>query len=385
MDSANGRSASFVTRMTAEGPGAIGVLRIWGPKAVEVADRAFRPRSGRKPLRDSASGELRLGWFGGDEVVALLMDDESTGNVEVEIQGHGSELLIDSLIRLLATLEIAHATRDAYLAAHGIRKLERLALEKLGHAGTARAAAVLYRQSRGALRADLEIIASAIDQRDIAAATGALDELLRTTDFGTRLAGGFRVALAGLPNVGKSTLINALAGYERSVVSPTPGTTRDAVDVAVVLDGWPIVLTDTAGLRDATADPLEAEGIRIAREEHRRADVVLKMSECGQEPAPEETGSRVIEVRTKADLATAEIIELATRSASGVSVVSALTGEGLEGLIERIVRAVAPAELAEREAVVFDESLATSLRKIHVFLTSGELDSARHSLDDWLN
>ncbi|MBI1321845.1 hypothetical protein GC170_01465 [bacterium] len=376
--------AGFVTRMTAEGPGAIGVLRIWGASAFEVADRVFRPRIGRRPLRDSAPGELRLGWFGGDEVVAVLIQEESTGLMEVEIQGHGSELLLDALIELLAKHRIASASRDDYIKAHGIRRLERLAIEKLGQSTTTRSANVLYRQSRGAMRANLEKIGVAIDANDIEAAALELDDLLRTADFGTRLASGFRVALAGPPNVGKSTLINALAGFERSVVSPTPGTTRDAVDVAVVLDGWPIVLTDTAGLRAATADPLEAEGIRIAREEHRRADLVLKMTECSSEPDLCEYDARTIDVRTKADLATDEEIERAARMASGPVIVSAQAGDGLEGLMERIVQTVAPIELAERSAVVFDESLARSLREVRLNLSNGEIDSARSDLWHWL-
>lgn len=384
MDAEIVRPAGYVTRMTAEGPAAICVLRIWGPSAVEVADRTFRPRSGQRPLRESAPGELRLGWFAGDEVVALLIHDETTGSIEVEIQGHGSELLIDGLIRLLTMHGIAGATRDDYLKAHGIRRIERLAIEKLGQAVTTKAAAVLYRQVRGALRVNLEKIAEAIDRNKIEAAIGELDDLLRTADFGTRLASGFRVALAGPPNVGKSTLINALAGFERSVVSSTPGTTRDAVDVAIVLDGWPIVLTDTAGLREATADPLEAEGIRIAREEHRRADVILKMTECGLEPEPFGYGLRVIDVRTKADLATGETIELAARSASDVVVVSARTGDGVEELIGRIVQAVLPQELAERGSILVDESLTSSLREIRENLESGALESAKIALRDWL-
>lgn len=384
MDGSNVRPASYVTRMTAEGPGAIGVLRIWGPSAVESADRAFRPRTGRRPLRESQPSELRLGWFGGDEVIAVLIHDESTGSIEVEIQGHGSEILIDSLIRLLTTHEIVCTSRDDYLKAHGIRSLERMAIDKLGHSVTSRAAAVLYRQSRGALRLDLEKIAVVIDQNEIVVAISELDGLLRTVDFGTRLSSGFRVALAGPPNVGKSTLINALAGFERSVVSPTPGTTRDAVDVAIVLDGWPIVLTDTAGLREATSDPLEIEGIRIAREEHRRADVVLKMTEYGLDPDPIEYGSSVIDVRTKADLALPEAIERAVSLAGDAVIVSARTGDGLEMLIQRILQRVAPTEVAKRSAIVFDESLARSLRTIRENLASGALASARIELRDLL-
>jgi tRNA modification GTPase len=372
----------YVTRMTAAGPGAIAVLRLWGERALDAANEEFRPRVGKRSLAESTVGELRLGWFGGDEVVAVLIDDSSTGSVEVEIQGHGSEILVDSLIRRLATRGIVPATRDEYLKAHGVKRLERLATAVLGRAETTRAAAVLYRQSQGATRAALEPILEAIDANDIASAIFRIDGLLRTAPFGVRLASGFRVALAGPPNVGKSTLINALAGFERTVVSPIPGTTRDAVDVSIVLDCWPIILTDTAGLRDVTADPLEAAGIRIARDEHRRADLVLRMTEWGHEPITLNVDDHVIDVRTKADLA-----EQADRTKVEPSavVVSAKTGEGLEFLIDRVVDRIAPAEIVASNAVVFDEELAQSLNDVRKAVENGDTEAARSILRAWLD
>lgn len=371
----------FVTRMTAEGPGAIAVLRVWGESAVDIVDRVFRPRSGRKRLAESAPGEIRLGWFGGDEVVALLIEDYVTGRIEVEIQGHGSELLIDSLVRLLESHGVERASRDTFLEAHGVRKLERLAMAKLGQATTPQAAAVLYRQVRGSMRNVLSSISADLQRGELDKAIADLDNLLTSAKFGTRLAGGFRVALAGPPNVGKSTLINALAGYERAVVSPIPGTTRDAVDVSIVLEGWPIVLTDTAGLRDSTTDPLEAEGIKIARTEHRRADVILRLTECGQARIEMVSNDHVIDVSTKSDLARPEDVESARLSSV---VISARTGEGLDSLVERLVGDLAPAEIANCEAVVFDHELERSLRLIREETSEGAVDSARSRLREWL-
>ncbi len=382
MSGSDNTPAGFVTRMTAEGPGAIAVLRVWGESAVEIVDRVFRPRSGRKRLAESAPGEIRLGWFGGDEVVALLIEDAVTGRIEVEIQGHGSELLIDSLVRLLESHGVERAKCEAFLEAHGVRKLERLAMAKLGQATTAQAAAVLYRQVSGSMRKVLSSISADLDRGEPEKAIAELDNQLNTAKFGTRLASGFRVALAGPPNVGKSTLINALAGYERAVVSPIPGTTRDAVDVSIVLEGWPIVLTDTAGLREATTDPLEAEGIHIARTEHRRADVILRLTECGQEPIELDLHVRVIDVSTKSDLARPEDVESARLDSI---VISARTGEGLERLVERLVGELAPAGIAGSEAVVFDQELERSLRRIRAEASDGAIESARSSLREWLD
>lgn len=371
----------FVTRMTAEGPGAVAVLRVWGESAAEVVGRLFQPRSGRKGLADSRPGEIRLGWFGGDEVVALLVENAATGRVDVEIQGHGSELLIESLVQLLESHGAVAATPQAFLAAQGVKKLERLALDALGRAATTQAAAVLYRQAHGALRTALNSIADELASGNADSAAASLETLSKTANFGTRLVSGFRVALAGPPNVGKSTLVNALAGYERAVVSPIPGTTRDAVDVAVVLHGWPIVLTDTAGLRLETSDLLEAEGIRIAMDEHRRADVVLRLTQCGDWPIALETGENVIDVSTKADLATSAVAERWRRSSV---VISAVTGEGIDQLVDRIVATLAPAEIAGAEAVVFDVALARSLGEIRANVVSGASDAARTQLNDWL-
>ena len=108
-----------------------------------------------------------------------------------------------------------------------------------------------------------------------------IERLLERERIGSRLISGWKVALAGRPNVGKSRLLNALAGYTRAIVDPMPGTTRDLVTVRTSMDGWPVELADTAGLR-ASADTIEAEGIRRARAYQAEADLrvlVLDRSE----------------------------------------------------------------------------------------------------------
>src|SRR5205807_1170609 len=148
------------------------------------------------------------------------------------------------------------------------------ALEKLAHARTERTAAILLDQANGALETALKAIREQLRQRDATSARQSLDELLKFAALGQRLVEPWRVVVAGAPNVGKSSLVNALAGYQRSVVAPVPGTTRDVVTTALAFDGWPVELADTAGLRDA-ADELEEAGVARARATLLAADLVV--------------------------------------------------------------------------------------------------------------
>jgi tRNA modification GTPase len=148
---------------------------------------------------------------------------------------------------------------------------------------------------------------------------------------GERVRSGLVFAVAGAPNVGKSSLVNALAGRDVAIVSPVPGTTRDAVEARIVLGGVPVTLVDTAGLH-ATSDAIEAEGIRRARARAAEADLVLAVHEAGGGPAigPEAlpAAENVLAIANKVDRAPAS-------PDSGIAV-SALTGCGLDGLRRRL-------------------------------------------------
>ncbi|HET6605831.1 MAG TPA: tRNA uridine-5-carboxymethylaminomethyl(34) synthesis GTPase MnmE [Rhodopila sp.] len=142
---------------------------------------------------------------------------------------------------------------------------------------------------------------------------------------GEKLREGLFFAVTGAPNVGKSTLINALAGRDVAIVSPVPGTTRDALETRVVLGGVPVTLVDTAGLR-ATDDPIEAEGVRRARARAAEADLAVVLVEAGDD-APD---------RPEASLLVASKADLGRPGPDGALRISALTGEGMQGLRDRL-------------------------------------------------
>lgn len=363
---------TYVTQFTAEAPGAIAVLRIWGTDAIGVADRLFRPKHGQRGLGLSQAGELRLGWFGIDEVVALVVPTKGKFT-EVEIQGHGSPILIQSIIQSLQEYGVVVVDQDRYLKSHGVLWLERKAREHFYRVSAPKAAEVLWRQVDQSLRRTLEQIQAKLVDCQTGTAVELIERLLQTADWGTRLSCGFTVALAGSPNVGKSTLVNALAGFERVLVSPIAGTTRDLVDVALNIDGWPLVLTDMAGLREETTDALEASGIELARVRQNVADLVIRLYGPDEQILPKSISDNDLVVVTKQDLTKV------TDMPDGVLAISAKSGQGLDLLMARMIGQLIPEHESEERlagAVVFDREIESELNEVRAILDQDAIDTA---------
>ncbi|MDP2657766.1 MAG: GTP-binding protein, partial [Candidatus Deferrimicrobium sp.] len=178
-----------------------------------------------------------------------------------------------------------------------------------------------------------------------------LEELLRSYEAGRRFRDGAPVVIAGVANVGKSLLLNRLAGEERAIVMETPGTTRDYLHADVAIGGVPVTLIDTAGLRETT-DPVEREGVRRSREIVASADLVLfvldgsRTASMGDRSAYEEVASLPhLLLLNKSDLAAAEEGSgFAGAGKRGTLRLSAKTGEGIGDLVAAVAREVAPAE-----------------------------------------
>src|SRR5207248_5393874 len=165
-----------------------------------------------------------------------------------------------------------------------------------------------------------------------------LQSLDRLAGLGRHLTVPWRLVVAGAPNVGKSSLINALAGYQRCVVAATPGTTRDVVTTSLAIDGWPVEIADTAGLRTALAD-LEQQGIGLARQAVATADLCLWVLDASAALVwPEFSIANVCFVINKVDLEAAWDLEQANHAVR----VSALTGSGLAGLCAAISQRLVP-------------------------------------------
>jgi tRNA modification GTPase len=212
------------------------------------------------------------------------------------------------------------------------------AMVDLARAPTVRTAEILLDQWHGALERDLCELTSP-GSPDLV--RRRIETLLARERMGSRLIAGWKVALAGRPNVGKSHLLNALAGYTRAIVDPTPGTTRDLVTVRTSMNGWPVELADTAGLR-FSSDTIEVEGIHRARAYQSQADLVVLVLDQSQPLTAADCELMNIHragliVANKADLPAAWETEGRVSSK-----VSAETGEGIERLVDLVSNRLVP-------------------------------------------
>jgi len=374
-----GADDTIVAMATPPGRSALAVVRLSGPRAHEIASRLLDPwrsapgASYRARLTDPATGRV----IERPVVTTYRAPRSYTGDDLVELSVHGGRVgpartlgvLLDAGARLALPGEF---TRRAVAAG----KLDMLQAEAIGDlidaesqvmhdAALAQLDGQLSRRVAELREAVLRVEAmiaydidfpeedsGPIDPARVVGATAALgeslDRLLGTAAAGEVVRRGARVVLAGAPNVGKSSLFNALVGHDRAIVTALPGTTRDAIEAVVDLGAWPVRLVDTAGLRESV-DPIEQLGVAMTARALAEADVVLA---CGDSPsslgeavagAAARTAAPVMAVRTKGDLAPPSSDLVPDRYELGAErpvVVSAVTGGGLAELRARLERLV---------------------------------------------
>ncbi|MBV6520032.1 MAG: tRNA modification GTPase MnmE [Gemmatimonadaceae bacterium] len=389
---------------TAHGRGAIAILRLSGPEAFEIARRVLRrtPQTGRSvvltTLLDPDSGETI------DRVLATRFDPPHsyTGEPLVELSTHGGSAVPAAAMRVLLQQGARQArpgefTQRAFLAgkldlvqAEGIAELvdaeteahRRIALSQVD-GGLSRLLDELQRQMLGveALLAyeidfpgedDGPLSRQAVGE-SAAEVVRVIEKLLGTVEIGQIAKKGASVVIAGVPNAGKSSLLNALAGEERAIVTDQPGTTRDAIEVVLDDPTIPLRLIDTAGLRD-TSDAVERLGIEVSHRHLFSASVILA---CGENRSDIEdalehirsTGATgiVLTVHTKSDLSwdsdpVPGAIAVSARNRTGLS---ELTGEIRRAVQSRFVHTepMYPVITRTRQRMALDEALA----EMHAF------------------
>jgi tRNA modification GTPase len=370
-------SRTLACRLTPPGEGGISLIELSGPDSVAILDRLFRnPRGVRVAHMDP--GRLLYGRLirGGVPLDEVLLECVQTGEYgDFVINCHGGALASQRTMSALAA-EGARTVREKEFLARERRlgradRIQEEAAQRIPRALTLRAAQVLIEQHEGALAAvrdellrragpDAGPPPPALPPPDWPWIEERLRRLLATAAFGRGLVRPPRLVIAGRPNVGKSTLANALLRFDRMLVHPEPGTTRDTIEEILSIRGLPFTLVDTAGLREARNE-IEREGVRRGALALRRAEVALLVFDASA-PLQEEDrrilahkGARTrLPVLNKSDLPAVispELIE--EKTGRRPVVVSAASGAGLGDLEERIIGAAYPQIPARGEAVLF--------------------------------
>lgn len=342
-----------VNILTPTGRGAVATVTIQGPQAVDIVQQCFTAASGKRlsnlPLRRIIFGRWQGYDDAGEELVVCRLEDD-----RVEVHCHGGAAAVEAIV---SSLESAGAIRQSAEDWGTATELDLIAAEArlaLAEAKTERTALILLDQYHGALRREVETILDFFARGDDLTGQLKLARLAQLSKAGQHLTTPWRIAIVGLPNVGKSSLMNALVGYSRSIVYDRPGTTRDLVRAETAFDGWPVELIDTAGLRE-TVDAIEAVGVGRAEQVVASADLCLRVSDSVELPGDRAAAADVLPSRipelavlNKVDLVPAQDAQTWTGPK-----VSAKTGQGLPDLMRSIAQTLLDGVPLSNDAVPF--------------------------------
>ncbi len=339
---------------TPSGRGAVATIGVRGDMHL-LSDRLadlFRAASGRS-LREMAQQQIHFGRWGRDSVEDVVVC--RTGSQACEIHCHGGDAAVRRILNDLRNVGcevVGWQSQCETDVEHA---------DALSRATTLRAAGWIAAQAGRMQQAMTEMTALVANGQTEQAAARA-NEILAWANFGRHLTQPWEVVLAGRPNVGKSSLINALVGFERSIVFDEPGTTRDVVTAETALDGWAIRLSDTAGQR-GSSNELEAAGIARAREAFASADARLLLIDISEPPHGDDRRLLAewpdsIVVAHKADLPNAWGESLP----SGAIRVSSLQRTGLGELSSAIVSRLIPELPTDQTVIPLTEQHVLELR-----------------------
>lgn len=362
------------------GRAAIATIALLGRDAWTVVRACFRPATPAALPELPPSDRFWYGRIGDeahgfDEVVVAVKQVEPLPCIEIHC--HGGPQVVALLRDLLGQHGVCECSWQVAFE-KTLPSLQASAAIALANVQTLRTAAILLDQYHGAFsQAVAQIVTDLRGGRPSPLPSlppgerGKLDQLVRQTPLGRHLTTPWRVVVAGAPNVGKSSLVNALAGFERSIVSPIPGTTRDLVTTAIAIEGWPIELVDTAGWR-SEAEPLEQQGILRAQLAAGEADLCLWLIDASAPPDEAQIVpvgfQRVI---NKIDLPPAWDIA----QAHGMRV-SARTGQGLDELCSLISRSLVAEPPPAGSAVPFTPALCDTVERAQTHCAAGQVADA---------
>ena len=336
--------------MTPRGRGAVATIALRAPlEQLAAKTRSlpsfFLPRN-RKPLHQQSTGKILFGKWGEEELVVCR-----TGDDEIEIHCHGGEAAVSRILSDLEKLGISIVDASDYLKMV-TDVWEADYVQAISRARTFRTASLLLQQREIGLEIWRELEKSletnywrTLDEQARSSHRKMIQQMRQWAEFGRHLGTPWHVVIGGPANVGKSSLINILLGYERAIVVDQPGTTRDVVSAETALQGWPVLLSDTAGLRE-TGDHLESIGIELASRTMQKADLQILLLDRSISPDRESRkllasfpDALFVFNKTELDaVADWEDVEFPRPPLE----VSCRTGAGIEHLVEKITQRLIP-------------------------------------------
>lgn len=327
-------------QLTAPGRSAIAVIRMMGELSQLDTPTPLVRAVNLKRVDQQAVDALCFGVWGepGEDVVLCR-----TGDDAVEITCHGGAAAVARILedaagrgfRVEAARWVAACSEDGRPVAEQHTPVWR----PLTHARTQRTAEMLLEQMTA-----WPLFMESLSQRPREEARALIDDALAWSEFGRHLTVPWSVVLCGRPNVGKSSLMNALAGFTRSIVSEQAGTTRDRVTLETAIDGWPVRITDTAGVRE-TSDTIELAGVEQSLSAIALADLAVIVLDANESLQDEDR--RLLEVPAQRRLVVAHKSDLPRLRDSDFPAenweVSSVSGEGIEALLQAIADSLIPA------------------------------------------
>ncbi|MFT7643784.1 MAG: tRNA modification GTPase, partial [Pirellulaceae bacterium] len=299
-----------VTVVTPAGRSAVATLIVRGDAAVDIVSKRFEA-AGPTAIAERAANSISFGtWIHRQstaEDVVVAKRDPFT----VEIHCHGGTAAVRSIVDSLIAAGCRESDWRQFSQDSSKSPIVHDATVALANASTEKVAAILLDQLRGSLCNETQEIIERLQNGEQNLAVEKLQQVRNRGDFGLHLTQPWKVVLAGPPNVGKSSLINALLGYQRAIVFDQPGTTRDLVVAETAINGWPVSLSDTAGIRDSR-DDIERQGVRQTHSAAAAADLVILVRDSTQfgelkfDPGQLSSPPRTLTVHNKMDIATTD-------------------------------------------------------------------------------
>lgn len=374
-----------VAILTPPGRSAIATLVCCGEDVDMAVAEFFTPKSNRD-LSSYSFGQIVFGsWSqpsGQSEDVVVCWKNEST----IEVNCHGGIAAVDAIESNLNSKGFESISWKQWVESGDSDSIRHKADELLAACSTLPTSLHMLDQQCGALSAELRAISELLSDHAVSKAVSRLQSLIASSHVGLHLVNPFEVVIAGLPNAGKSSLLNQILGYDRAIVAEVAGTTRDVLAGMTAINGWPVSIRDTAGIRQSE-ESIEQQGVHRSYDQVAMCDLVVWVDAINQDwVAPQvELSDSTIFVFNKSDLLTETEVATSLRPRPAGVVTSAVSGKGLDDLLQQIIASLVPSMPVTGQPLVFTEDQKIKVSRWLEMLESSHSETVLQQIESVLS